>query len=52
LENVHNVQLLLKKMVVVLIWSAIFANIDFVGLVDCQKEVFFIKCKLILVKLE
>lgn len=31
----------------VLIWNVMFANIDFVGHVDYQKEVFFIECKLI-----
>ena len=39
-------------MVDVLIWSAMCANIDFVGLVDYQKKVFSIKCKLILERQE
>jgi hypothetical protein len=29
---------------VVQIWNVTFVNIDFAGLVDYQKEVFFIKC--------
>jgi hypothetical protein len=36
----------------VLIWSVMFANIDFVGLVDYQKKAFFIKCKSILERQE
>ena len=47
LEGVHNALHLLKKMEDVQIWNAMFANIDFVGHVDFQKGVYFIKCKLI-----